>query len=108
MDIIADILNAAEKNAVKKTRIMYSANLSYRLLGKYLDEVINIGFMRSNNDGYEVTEKGRAFLERYRQFSSKYSRVERELENLGFEREFLERMCAPAADPKRNARDKSK
>jgi predicted transcriptional regulator len=98
LEIIVDILNAAGKNNVKKTRIMYIANLSYRLLEKYLKETINIGFMRSNNNGYELTEKGHAFLEKYEQFSSRFSKIERELEDLKFEREVLERMCAPPRD----------
>ncbi len=104
-EIIADILKAAE-NGAKKTRIMYVANLSHRLLEKYLMKTINLGFIRFNNDGYEVTEKGRLFLERYRQFHSKYSRVQRELENMRFEMEVLERMCATASDsnPKLNVR----
>jgi predicted transcriptional regulator len=91
-EIIADILNVAE-TCVKKTRIMYVANLSYRLLEKYLEETLKVGLIRVNNDGYEVTEKGRAFLERYGEFSSKYSKLNRELEALRFEREVLERMC---------------
>jgi len=97
LEIIADILNAA-KNGAKKTRIMYVANLSYELLEKYLAEVVNIGFMRLNNDGYEITEKGRLFLERYEQFSSKYLGLQREMENMMFEREVLERMCEAAGD----------
>lgn len=96
-EIIADILKAAE-NGAKKTKIMYVANLSHRLLEKYLMETINVGFIRFNNDGYEVTDKGRLFLERYAQFSSKYSKVQRELENLRFEREVLEGMCTTASD----------
>jgi len=91
-EIIADILNAADTGA-KKTRIMYVANLSYRLLKKYLEETLKVGLIRLNNDGYEVTEKGRTFLERYSEFSSKYSKLNRELEGLSFEREVLERMC---------------
>lgn len=91
-EIIADILNAAE-NGAKKTRIMYVANLSYRLLEKYLKETLMVGLIRSNNEGYEVTEKGRIFLERYGEFSSKFSKLERELEAMRFEREVLERMC---------------
>jgi predicted transcriptional regulator len=98
LEIIVDILNAAGKNNVKKTRIMYIANLSHRLLRKYLKETINIGFMRSSNNGYEVTEKGHAFLERYQEFSSKFSKIEKEFEDLQFEREVLERMCAPTRD----------
>jgi predicted transcriptional regulator len=98
LEIIADILNAARKNTVKKTRIMYVANLSHGLLEKYLMEAIHIGFIRFNNNGYEVTEKGQLFLEKYMQFSSKYSKLEKQLENLMFEREVLERMCASALD----------
>ena len=96
-EIIADILKAAE-NGAKKTRIMYVANLSHGLLEKYLMKTINVGFIRFNNDGYEVTEKGRLFLERYAEFSSKYSKLQRELGNMKFEMEVLERMCATASD----------
>ena len=96
-EIIADILKAAE-NGAKKTRIMYVANLSHMLLEKYLMKTINVGFIRFNNDGYEVTDKGQLFLERYAQFSSKYSKVQRELENMRFEMEVLERMCTTASD----------
>jgi len=108
-EIIADILKAAEDGA-KKTRIMYVANLSHGLLEKYLMKTINVGFIRFNNDGYEVTEKGRLFLERYAEFSSKYSKLQRELGNMKFEMEVLERMCASDrdADPKLSVRGKSK
>jgi len=92
-EIIADILNVAAVNGAKKTRIMYVANLSYRLLEKYLKETLEVDLIRSNNEGYEVTEKGRIFLEKYGEFSSKYSKLERELKALEFEREVLERMC---------------
>jgi len=104
-EIIADILNAAE-TCVKKTRIMYVANLSYRLLEKYLEETLKVGLIRLNNNGYEVTEKGRIFLEKYGEFSSKYSKLNKEFEALRFEREVLERMCATAsdADPKLSVR----
>jgi len=95
LDIIADVLNVAI-NGAKKTRIMYVANLSYRLLEKYLGETVNVGFVQVNNEGYEVTEKGRLFLEKYGQFSSRFSTLERELEGMRFEREVLERMCEKA------------
>ena len=38
LDIIADILRVVSGNA-KKTQIMYQANLSYRVLQKYLAEI---------------------------------------------------------------------
>jgi predicted transcriptional regulator len=95
MDIIADILNVASSGA-KKTKIMYIANLSYQLLEKYLQETLGIGFVRFNGDGYEITEKGRLFLEKYAQFSSRYSALKGELDLIMFEKEVLERMCDPA------------
>jgi DNA-binding PadR family transcriptional regulator len=72
---------------------MYFANLSHKLLEKYLGETVVMGYLRSNGYGYEVTEKGRAFLEKYREFCSKYSEIEKKFETMQFERELLEKMC---------------
>jgi predicted transcriptional regulator len=91
-EIIANILGAAKEGA-KKTRIMYVANLSYTLLEKYLMQTIDVGFIRLNNNSYEITEKGLMFLEMYEKFSSKYSKLQKELENIRFEMEILEKMC---------------
>jgi predicted transcriptional regulator len=97
LEIIADILNAVG-NGSKKTRIMYAANLSYMLLEKYLGEAIKGGLVCFNHDSYEMTEKGRSFIERYGDFSSKYSKIKGELEKAMFEREVLERMCESPAN----------
>ncbi len=100
IEIVADILDVARAGGggAKKTKIMYAANLSFRLLQKYLGETVEVGLMRFNNAGYEVTDKGRMFLERFGQFSSKYSRIEKDLDALKFEIEILERMCKRAID----------
>jgi predicted transcriptional regulator len=107
LEIIRDILNAVGDGA-KKTRIMYIANLSYKLLGKYLNKTVEAGLISSNNDFYEVTEKGQVFLERFDDFSSRYSKLERRLEEISFEREVLERMCelvvSGGNDPRRRGR----
>lgn len=92
-EIIANILNAASENGAKKTRIMYAANLSYKLLEKYLDMTVRIGFMRLNDGGYEVTEKGVLFLEKFNEFSSKYSELKREIDKIHLEKDILESMC---------------
>ena len=92
-EIIADIIRSAEKGT-KKTKIMYFANLSYRLLKRYLDETMRVGFIREIDNAYESTEKGKIFLEKYVQFSSKYSKLANEFEALKFEMEVLERMCS--------------
>jgi predicted transcriptional regulator len=92
--IIADILKVAREGA-KKTKIMYIANLSYSLLEKYLRETTAMGFLSHDDSAYQVTEKGLVFLEKYDDFSSKYSRVENEVQKMLFEKEALERLCEP-------------
>jgi predicted transcriptional regulator len=91
-DIIADIISVAGRGA-KKTKIMYFANLSYLLLEKYLEETVQNGFLRFGDNGYEATEKGQAFLVSYDKFSSRSSRLNRDLERLKYEAEELEKMC---------------
>jgi len=62
-EIIAEILQVA-KNGAKKTRIMYSCNLSYRMTGyilSYLLETDLIGL----GDSFHTTEKGLQFLRAY-------------------------------------------
>jgi len=94
LEIIVDVLNVAVKGA-RKTRIMYVANLSYQLLEKYLGETVGLGFVCFGNNCYEVTEKGRTFLEKYNDFSSRYQKVDSEFQKMLFERETLERLCEP-------------
>ena len=94
LEIIVAILNVASTRA-KKTKIMYFANLSYALLEKYLREVIALEFVHYENECYEVTAKGRTFLEKYSDFSGKYSKFEGELQRMLFEREALEKLCMP-------------
>jgi predicted transcriptional regulator len=96
-DIIADIISAAEKGA-KKTKIMYFANLSYSLLTKYLSDTVKAGFICQRNERYESTEKGRIFLEKHSDFSSRYSKLMNEFEALKFDMEVLERMCTSIGD----------
>jgi predicted transcriptional regulator len=107
LEIIVDILNAAGQGA-KKTKIMYAANLSYRLLEKYLHETTKMGFIYHNGGGYEATDKGRTFLEKYADFSSKYSKIDSEFQRLLFERESLERLCEPMKSngPKHTSRSR--
>ena len=107
LQIIGDILNAVGDGA-KKTRIMYIANLSYKLLGKYLDKTADAGLINQNNDLYKVTEKGQVFLERFDDFSSRFSKLERQLEEMSFEKEVLERMCELAASNDSNPRRKQR
>jgi predicted transcriptional regulator len=92
LEIIADILKAAGDGS-RKTRIMYFANLSYRLLERYLARVIEARLLSRNGERYEVTEKGKIFLEKFETYSRKESKVRKEIESLKFERQVLEQMC---------------
>jgi predicted transcriptional regulator len=70
MDIVADILAVASRKP-KKTQIMYQANLSFRLLQKYLAEISRASLICFENEThcYALTSKGEAFLEAYMQYS---------------------------------------
>lgn len=78
MEIAAGILEIA-KNGSRKTRIMYLGNLSFDLLQKYLDMLVNLGLLeiRSGEERvYVATEKGREFLEDFNELQKHAEVVE--------------------------------
>jgi predicted transcriptional regulator len=70
-EIIAEMLSIVLKKA-KKTHIMYRANLSYTLLCKYLDLLIDNQLIKYNEGDktYEVTTKGETYLDRYAEYKT--------------------------------------
>jgi predicted transcriptional regulator len=102
-DILADIVRVAGTGS-RKTKIMYFANLSFVLLNKYLEDALHVGFLQSKGVQYLMTKKGEAFLERYQQFSSRYSAVKADVEKLKCEAEALDKMCRPRRGGNRGAR----
>jgi len=97
LEIIADILSVVRGGA-KKTRIMYQANLSYRLLALYLEFVKEAGLVFIQGKGeYALTQKGHEFLERYKRFSQRSEQVETELKDIEKERGILEAAYVPNA-----------
>ncbi len=67
MEIIADILRIARKGA-KKTHIVYGANLNFKILQEYLDELEESGLITNHMEGgglIETTEKGIQYLQYY-------------------------------------------
>ncbi len=81
IDILADVL-AAAGDGTRKTTIMHEANLSYALLKKYLAEASSHALLRSNGLGFELTDKGREFLEQYGLLFEEYSKVGSTLKSL--------------------------
>ena len=69
IEIIANILEIA-KDGAKKTRIMYLANLSFDLLKKYLNSLIDKKLLEydSNEGKYRTTKKGLEFLKIFNDF----------------------------------------
>ena len=64
LEILVDILSLVKEGA-RRTHIMYRANLSFKLLDKYLNEVLTAGLARLGDDGfYKITEKGLIFLDK--------------------------------------------
>ena len=66
IEIIADMLRIGE-NGAGKTEFMYSANMSYAQLQKYLGFLLNHGLIHKVEVGnpvvtYQVTEKGGELL----------------------------------------------
>jgi predicted transcriptional regulator len=81
LGIIASILDAAEFGSCK-TRIMMNANLSFRLLNKYLDLVLSLNLLKASANTYFLTEKGTIFLKKYRQVYSNYVNAKEQFEAL--------------------------
>jgi len=94
VDIIADILNVASRNA-KKTQIMYQANLSYRVMQRYLAEITGAQLVSFENEKhrYSLTEKGRSFLEAYEKYSKTNKHVEKGLGDVATKKKVLDELC---------------
>jgi predicted transcriptional regulator len=68
--ISADILRLAQDGAIK-TRIVYGANLNFKIVEGYLSRLMSLGLLE-NKDGrrmYRTTEKGLAFINRYEELT---------------------------------------
>ena len=92
LSIVASILDAANSGATK-TRIMFKANLSFKLLEKYLDAVVGARLLQVEGSTYSVTESGKEFVRRYNDYHERYVEAEKFLEGLSSEREKLARLC---------------
>jgi predicted transcriptional regulator len=66
--VFFDILNAIQKKngKIKKTHIMYNANLTHERLEKYLETLLINGFLErttvKNETFYTITEQGFKFM----------------------------------------------
>ena len=77
-DIVSQMLEAANGGATK-TKIMYSAYLSYAQLKEYLAVLIEGGLIEHQpaEQKYRTTEKGIKFLETYSQIGTMIAATEK-------------------------------
>jgi len=67
LEIIAEILRIARRGA-RKTRIVYGANLNFKMLREYLEKLEEAGLITvSQGEGsiIKTTKKGHEFLQRF-------------------------------------------
>jgi predicted transcriptional regulator len=95
LDIIADILHVVSGNA-KKTQIMYQANLSYKVLQKYLAEIVEASLISFEDERrfYILTAKGREFLDAYQEYSKTTRQVEKRVNDVRSKKNVLEKLCS--------------
>jgi predicted transcriptional regulator len=98
VEIVADILNVVGDGALK-TQIMYKGNLSYKLLTRYLREVIGAGLVCAGERAniYQLTEKGKMFLKDFKDYSVNRAEVVEHMTAMNGLRVKLEGMCTPKA-----------
>ncbi len=63
LDIVIEILDVTSSGTTK-TKIVYGANLNFVIATKYLDLLQEKGLIRTNGNRYEITEKGKKFVEK--------------------------------------------
>jgi predicted transcriptional regulator len=93
--IIADILQVASQNA-KKTQIMYQANLSYKVLQRYLRDITAASLIdfETAEQCYVLTSKGRDFLEAYKDYAKTNKSIEKRLNDVDNKKKSLEELCS--------------
>jgi len=64
-DIFAEILYLANEGGVKKTPIVYQANLNFVIIEGFLSELLERGLIEVKDKIYETTDRGITFLHHY-------------------------------------------
>lgn len=93
LEIARDMLYVASAK-VRKTRMMYAANLSYRQSEKYLKNLLDNGLLECQDDScYLITKRGKDFLQMYIEYIERSRRIDEEISGALTDRFVLENMC---------------
>ena len=94
LDIVKDILIVASVS-VRKTRIMYQANLSFVQVNKYLNKLLEQDLLKhDDNSRYLITDNGLAFLKLYEEYVESYTKLKEQVKRSVKDRLHLERICS--------------
>ena len=78
------------REGARKTQIMYQANLSYRLLMRYLKDVLDMGLVRMEDEtSYALTRKGADFLLEFKEYHARRVAAEERFSKVEDEKELL-------------------
>jgi predicted transcriptional regulator len=95
LTILASVLSVvSENNGARKTQIMYQAYLSYKLLARYLKDVMDAGLVVCGDDDcYRLTYKGEMFLAKFNNYSKFRENVDEQVNHVEDQKTMLEEMC---------------
>jgi CHASE3 domain sensor protein len=76
---------------------MYQANLSYKVLQRYLIEVVDASLIHFEGDqqSYLLTGKGQQYLNAYKEYARLSKSMEKRLNDFSLKRKMLETLCPP-------------
>jgi len=96
LDMIADILSVVVvNNGARKTQIMYDANLSFKVLERYLAKMVRVSLITFEKEVrlYLLTSKGKDFLVAYHEYSKIKKRLDKRLKDIHLKEKALKEMC---------------
>ena len=95
LKILANILSVVSENhGAKKTQIMYQAYLSYKLLVRYLNDMMDAGLVICGDDGcYRLTSKGDMFLAKFNNYSRFREDIDERVNHVEDQKLMLQKMC---------------
>jgi len=65
IDIFAEILCLANEGGINKTPIVHQANLNFKIIDRFLSDLLERGLIEFKDKIYETTDKGIRFLHHY-------------------------------------------
>lgn len=93
LDIVREILSVVSAK-VRKTKIMYQANLSFTQVENYLQRLLESGLIESfDSTFYLITPKGQEFLQMHTDYLTRLQQLGQEVIETEKSRVQLEAMC---------------